>query len=158
MCTVDLTNLFIKPEPNMSLICSNFTNYHFQHFPRNLPIFLILFPYHYLLFPYYSLCFTVQVLISKETRTWYIFCFSYIIVYMIVMYIPTSKMANESHTCLLKLPDWFLMSLFATDLIFNSYQLILNYDCEHPIILNLCLVLPCIPRTMLKMVTNNTQN
>ena len=42
------------------------------------------------------------------------------------------------------------MSLFATDLTFNSYQLILNYDCEHPIILNLCLVLPYIPRTMLK--------
>ena len=58
------------------------------------------------------------------------------IVQISVMYIHIrSKIVNESHPCL-SLYSSLMLSLI---LVFNSYWLFLNYACEHPIILKLCL-------------------
>ena len=53
---------------------------------------------------------------------------------MTVMYIHTSKMADEINICPLKLPD-FSCNYLPLILLFNSHQLILNHACELPKIL-----------------------
>ena len=42
--------------------------YSFQHFPKRLPIILILFSNHYLLFPHYSLALLFQVVAHPEKQ------------------------------------------------------------------------------------------
>ena len=55
---------------------------------------------------------------------------------MSVMYMHTSKIVNESHPCF-SLNSFLMLPLI---LIFNIY--VLNYACEHPIVLKVYLGVP----------------
>ena len=133
MITIRQKHRFIIPDIRLSIICLKLYRLFLPTLLKNLPIILILFPYHYLVFRFYSFSLWYCVLTSRETWTWCIFC-CIAIVYMSVMYY-TSKIVNESHPCLSL--NWHISHVTVYhwfSYVSNSKQLFLHHTCECPII------------------------
>ena len=87
---------------SLSLICSKIYPLFLPALPKNLPIILFLFSYHYLFFSFCSFGLYFQVLInsSREKHGLETYCCSYCLNFSDAKCIRTNKIVNENNLCL----------------------------------------------------------
>ena len=132
MYTVDLTNLLIKPKHNMLKIVRIIPSSNSQKFTHYSNFILIAAITYYSYIILYASLFRYWLWYPKKHGLDKHFASTIIILckWQWCTYIHTSKMANRSHTRLLKLPD-FSCHCLPLILMLNSYWLIFNYAHEH---------------------------